>query len=452
MKIASFFEKYKKIHFVGIGGIGMSALAKLCFANGIAVSGSDRTRCDITDELAHIGIEIHIGHNKKNIVGADLVVYTCAVSKQNCEIVFAKSKNIPVLERAEFLGKVCEAFDNVIAVAGSHGKTTVSAMIGSIFLMDNKKPTMIVGGQINGIGNLLIGKTDFLIVEACEYRAHFLSIKPTTAVVLNVDFDHPDFYHSQVEYANSFTCFSKNAKNVVASEECKMITGENSVTFGKFGNFYAKNVKICGEKLKFDVYKNGEFFVDITLQNYANYNVKNAVCAVAVCDLYHISPQTMKKGLESFSGVQRRYEYMGKLNSNVVITDYAHHPTQIADCILATKKAHKKPVVAVFEPHTYSRTKSLFTDFVNSLCLADVVILLPTYSAREKKISGATAKDLYKAIKFRKSKVFYKSTYKSCKAFLSKFENSIILLLGAGSIIDLAKSIKSDYINAKSQK
>ena len=425
----------------------MSALAKLCFSNGAKVSGSDKTKSDITDELEHIGIDIHIGHSKKNVIDVDLVVYTCAVANNNCEVVFAKQSGISVLERAEFLGKVCQAFDNVIAVAGSHGKTTVSAMIGSVFVSANKKPTMIVGGQVNGVGNLVIGKNDFLIVEACEYMAHFLSLNPTMAVVLNVDFDHPDFYHSQAEYANAFFAFSQKAKNVVANEKCKMIVGENCVTFGKFGNYCAKNIKLVAGKSHFDVCKNGDFFVHIVLKSFANFDIENAVCAVAVCDQYQVPVATIKKGLENFDGVQRRCEYMGKIKNNIVITDYAHHPTQITDCILATKRAYKKPVVAVFEPHTYSRTKSLFADFVNALCLADYVVFLPTYSAREKKISGGTAKDLFVATKFRKNNVFYKSSYKSCKAFLQRFDNSVILLLGAGSIINLAKEIKSDYIN-----
>lgn len=446
MKNNSLFEKYKKIHFVGIGGIGMSALAKLCFSNGIRVSGSDRTKSDITDELEHIGIQIHIGHNKKNVQNADIVVYTCAISDDNPEILFAKKTNIPIIERAEFLGKICESFDNVIAVAGSHGKTTVSAMIGSVFLNAKKSPTMIVGGQINGLGNLVIGKDDYLIVEACEYKAHFLSINPTTAVILNVDYDHPDFYKSQTQYANAFAQFSKNAKQVVISEKCKMLADKNCTTFGVYGNYFAKNIKICNGKSNFDVYKDDKFFVDITLKSYANYNIENALCAVAVCDLYKIAVKDIKLGLENFDGVQRRYEFMGKIKNNVVITDYAHHPTQIADCILATKKAYKKKVVAVFEPHTYSRTKSLFSDFVNSLCLADNVVILPTYSAREKRIKGGTAKDLFNAIRFRKNGVCYKPSYKSCKSFLAEFDNCVILLLGAGSIINLAKSIKSDYI------
>ena len=424
----------------------MSALAKLCFSNGIVVSGSDKTKTDLTDELEHIGIKIHIGHSKKNVETPDLVVYTCAVSQNNPELIEAKNLGIKILERAEFLGEISKEFQNVVAVAGSHGKTTVSAMIGNIFLLDKKQPTIIVGGQVKGYGNLVVGKKDFLIVEACEYMAHFLKLKRTTAVVLNVDYDHPDFFKSQNDYAKAFYDFSKEAENVVSSEQCKMLVAKDATTFGTFGNFQAKNVYIKNGKTYFDVYKNGEFFVHVFLKSFASYNIQNALCAVAVCDLYDIEPSKIAKGLEAFDGVKRRYEYMGKINNNVVITDYAHHPTQIADCILTTKKAYRKPVVAVFEPHTYSRTKSLFGDFVNALKLADKVVILPTYSAREQKIDGGTAKDLFHAIEFGKNNVFYRPNYKSCKALLSTIKDSIILLMGAGSIINLANEIKYEYI------
>ena len=428
----------------------MSALAKLCFSRGIFVSGSDRVQTDLTDELEHIGIEIHIGHSKKNLQNPDLVVYTCAVDKNNVELSYARKLGIKILERADFLGEITKGFKTVIAVAGSHGKTTVSAMIGSVFYYCGKSPTMIVGGEINGIGNLLIGKNDFLIVEACEYQEHFLKIKPTVAAILNIDYDHPDFFKSQNDYINAFVKFSHSANQAVINEKFKMLTNGNVLTFGKFGNFESKHVEIKNGKIDFIVFKNGKRFAHIVLNSYANYNVENALCAVAVCDICGISSGQIEYGLSKFEGVKRRYEYMGKLSDNIVITDYAHHPTQIADCILATKRAYKRPVVAIFEPHTYSRTKTLFADFVNALCLADSVIMLPTYSAREKHISGASGKDLYNAIKFRKTKVFYKPSYKSCKSILATFKNSVILILGAGSVINLAKDIKNDYM--KNQK
>lgn len=447
MKTCDFLKKYKHIHFVGIGGIGMSALAKLCFSKGVEVSGSDRAKSKILDELLHIGITIYTRHKKSNVLGADLVVYTCAVGKKNSEVMQAKKLGIKVLERAEFLGIITQEFKEVIAIAGSHGKTTVCSMLASIFLSAGKNPTVLVGGQTNKFGNLLIGGQKYMILEACEYMSHFLSLKRTTAVVLNIDFDHPDFFKSQKQYADAFFKFASTAKNVVANENLKMFFEKKPVTFGTFGNFSCQNIKFSFEKTSFDVLKNGHFFAHITLDSVGANNVQNALCAIAVADLYGIQPRQIVAGLKSFDGIKRRYEFMGKLGTNFVIADYAHHPTQIKDCINATRlMCGTKKIVVVFEPHTYSRTKCLFSGFVSALSLADHIVILPTYSAREKPIDGGSAKDIYRALKFVKNDVHYKASHASCQKFLTRYSDCIILLLGAGSIVNLAENIKQEYV------
>ena len=227
----SFFVKFRHIHFVGIGGISMSALAKLCFSRGIFISGSDKVKTDLTDELLHLGIDIHIGHKKSNIKGADLVVYTCAVGEDNIEIKTAVEQGVYVLERADFLGELSKEFKNVIAIAGSHGKTTVCALVGKIFNKAGFNPTILVGGETENKGNLVIGNNQYLIVEACEYKKHFLKIKHDVSLILNIDYDHPDYFKNAVDYMKAFEEFANSTtqKNIIA-EKYKMFLGDNNAT------------------------------------------------------------------------------------------------------------------------------------------------------------------------------------------------------------------------------
>ena len=427
----------------------MSALAKLCFSKGVFVSGSDKTKSDITDELMHLGLDIHIGHKKSNIVGADLVVYTCAVGEDNVEVKYAKEQGILVYERADFLGELSKEYKNVIAIAGSHGKTTACAMVGKIFNKAGLNPTILVGGESENEGNLVIGGNDYLVVEACEYKQHFLKIKHDISVILNIDFDHPDCYKTSLEYMQAFENFASSAiqKNIIA-EKYKMFLGDNdAITYGKNGDFVAKRIKHYDNKIEFEVYKKQKFYQKYTLNMIGVYNVSNAICAIAVADYFGIDKNIQKTALLEFSGIKRRYEYMGKLGNNIVIADYAHHPTQILNCIQATKQVYGKNITVVYEPHTYTRTKSLFLNFVSALSSADQILLLPTYSAREKVIKGGTTKDLFNIISRKKSHVKYIKTYDKCFEELKNVKDSIILILGAGSVYKLAENIKRNYLH-----
>ena len=442
------FLEYKNIHFVGIGGIGMSALAKLCLNAGISISGSDKQKTNITEELRHLGAKIFYRHQKSNVVGADLVVYTCAVDDKNVEISEAKNKGIKIVERAEFLGKISSEYKNVIAVAGSHGKTTVCGMVAKIFELAGKEPTVLVGGEINGKSNLIIGKKDFLIVEACEYKEHFLKIGHNTGVVLNVDYDHPDYFKTTTEYEVAFQKFVKNSKEItITDEKYSILFGGKILTFGSGGVYQAKHVKYDEDKISYDVYRSGKFFLKIKLNCMGAFNVKNSLCSVAICDYYGIDKKYIKEGLLKFENLKRRYEYMGKIKNNVVITDYAHHPTQLETCIKTTQKIYKRNITVVFEPHTYSRTKKFLPQFVDALCYAQKIIILPTYSARERPIKGGTSRDLFEMLKFKKANVSFVKSYKKCLKELEKTDGSIILILGAGSVIKLANTIKQNYIN-----
>lgn len=441
------FSRYKNIHFVGIGGIGMSALAKLCLNAGISISGSDKQKTNITEELKHLGAKIFYKHQKNNVSGADLVVYTCAVGNNNVEIIEAKNRGLELLERAEFLGLIASGYKNVIAVAGSHGKTTVCGMVAKIFEIAGKNPTLLVGGEINGKSNLIIGEKETLIVEACEYKEHFLKIGHDTGVILNVDYDHPDYFKTTTEYEVAFQKFAQKSKQItITDEKYSILFGNNILTFGSGGVYQAKHINFKEDKIIYDVYKSGKFFLQIRLNCLGSFNVKNSLCSVAICDYYGIDKKYVKLGLSKFENLKRRYEYMGKINNNIVITDYAHHPTQLESCIKTTQKFYKKSITVVFEPHTYSRTKMFLSQFADALCYAQRIIILPTYSAREKSIKGGTSRDLYETLKFKKANVCFVKSYKKCLKELEKIDGNIILILGAGSVIKLANSIKANYM------
>ena len=425
----------------------MSALAKICLNKGKFVSGSDKTKSHITDEIEHLGAKVFYKHQKKNIFGADLVVYTCAVGKDNIEVLEAQKNNIPVIERAEFLGEIAKEYDDVIAVAGSHGKTTTCGILHEIFKQANKNPTMMVGGETT-TGNLVLGEKEILIVEACEYMEHFLKIPHSVSVILNIDFDHPDYFKTQKNYEKSFQKFvSISKKKVFVNEKYSMLIGGEKITFGCGGDYQAKHIKYQENYITFDVYKKNRFFDTYKLNCVGLYNVLNALAAIAVADYYNIQKTHIKKGVQEFINLKRRYEYMGKINNNIVITDYAHHPTQIKNCIKATKEVYNRKITVIFEPHTYTRTKALMSEFVDSLYLADNIIILPTYSAREKPKKGGTSRDLYNTISFVSKNVSFVKSYKKCKKELENLNNNIILILGAGSVIKLAEEIKSDYLN-----
>lgn len=429
----------------------MSALAKICLNIGKIISGSDRTKSHITTELEHLGATIFYKHQKKNIFGADLVVYTCAVGEENIEVLTAQKNGILTMERAEFLGEIAKEYDEVIAVAGSHGKTTVCGMLGKIFEEAGKKPTMLVGGETT-TGNLVFGNKDFLIVEACEYKEHFLKIPHSTAVILNIDFDHPDYFKTQKNYENSFLKFAQQStKQVFVNEKYKILIDCEKITFGVGGDFFARHIVFKDNSILFDVYKKGKFYEKFKLNCIGFYNVQNALCAIAVADFYGIDKKVIKRGIENFASLKRRYEYMGKLKNNIVITDYAHHPTQIKNCIDATREVYDRKITVVFEPHTYSRTKALLAEFANTLSKADNIIILPTYSAREKSIKGGRSRDLYETLLHIKTNVSFVKSYNKCFKQLENLDNNIILILGAGSVIKLAEEIKTTFLKSKTQ-
>ncbi|MGK0466931.1 UDP-N-acetylmuramate--L-alanine ligase [Clostridium sp.] len=390
-------DKNKKVHFIGIGGIGMSGLAEILIKNGYKVSGSDMKLSHITNKLKEHGARICIGHNTYNIVDADLVVYTAAISPDNPEYIKAMELNLPLMDRAQFLGSIMKGHKYNVAVSGTHGKTTTTSMIAHIILNEDVDPTILVGGELDAIGgNVLAGNGDYFITEACEYKESFLKFFPSIGTILNIDADHLDYYRDIDHIKDAFKKFiniipaegylvanidDKNVKNILENNyDCNILTyGINE------GTLKAKNIRYnelaCAT---FDAYKDDKFLFQINLNVPGQYNVLNSLASIATSLILGFSENSIVRGLSSFTGTHRRFELKGSKDGVTVIDDYAHHPTAIKAALSAAKNYPHNKIYCVFQPHTYSRTQSLFEDFSGSFYDMDSLILADIYAAREK--------------------------------------------------------------------
>lgn len=444
MKNNIFLENFTKIYFIGIGGISLSALAKLMQKRGKIVTGSDVKKTNITKELESLGIKVFIKHNKKNITSdIDLVVFSSAIKQNNEELVKAKKLNIICMERFEFLGLLSKTYEEVIAVSGSHGKTTTCGMLASIFKQANLNPTVHIGGESNTTnGNMLIGANKFFITEACEYKNSFLKLNPQVGLILNIENDHTDYFKNVNAIILSFQQFAKNSKMVVVEEKYSSMIEKEAITYGfSKGDYIAKNIKNeNGKYTSFQVEKKGKEWGTFKIKSLLKHNVYNALASIIVADYYGISKKNIQEGLFLFEGIKRRFEMVEELNKSIIIHDYAHHPTEIASTIKACSDIYKKPITVIFQPHTYTRTKALMKDFLNCFSLASTIIIAPTYKAREKKVKGGRAVDLYHNLHFLKPNCYYLKTFQKIKKHLIKHQkpNEIILILGAGDIENLA--------------
>ncbi len=447
--------KNKKIHFIGIGGISMSALAQMLVKYGCTVQGSDLAENNETKILQKRNIKVFLGHDAENVAGVDAVCYTSAVHEDNPELVQARKLGIKILKRAELLGMIAENYKTVIAVAGSHGKTTTTAMIAEVFMQANLKPTLQLGGTLKKIhSNYKLGNKKFFIVEACEYKDNFLLIKPDIAVVLNVDSDHLDYFLTLDGVKLSFKKFAKNLKDGGICIACsddenskEILSLEDVSTFGKLkkSDVYAKNIREYKPGyFGFDAYFCGYKLGKIELNIFGEHNIYNALACILVCIACEIDFCDIKFALENFSGVERRSEKMGEINGAEVYHDYAHHPAQIEKMIsLAKSLANNRGgrLFVVFEPHTYSRTKFLLEDFAKSFQGADHIIFAPAYSAREKLSEGFEADTLAMATKKYVDEIEYILNYDEIYSRIKKLAKpkDIVFILGAGTIEKLAK-------------
>lgn len=428
-------KNIKNIHFIGIGGISMSALAWFCVNLGMNVSGSDRAKSDITTRLENAGVKIFSKHSTANIhKNLDVVVFTSAISEKNCELLSAKKLCKYVIERADFLQIIASGYENVIAVSGTHGKTTTCGMISSVFMQAGLNPTLHVGGIINQINsNFLIGSQKYFITEACEYKQHLLKLKPTISVVLNTEPDHMECYKNFNHLKKCFVKFQKCAKVSISNNNEKIKNHVNYLTSNILTNI-TLNENGC---YSFTAINNNKK-INVNLSVVGKHNIYNALCCISVCLECGIDVVNIEKGLENFKGIKRRFEIMGKLNKCNVIRDYAHHPTEITATINTLKELNK-PYVIIFQPHTYSRTKKLESEFLQVFKDYKNIIIYKTYPARETKKMGLTAKQLCDKL----PNVLYVGTKIKLKQIISQLseKNINLAFVGAGDIGEIAHEV-----------
>jgi UDP-N-acetylmuramate--alanine ligase len=394
-------EAFHEVHIVGIGGAGMSAIARVLREKGFRVHGSDQRESPITEALRAEGIPVAIGHAAPNLGQADLVLISSAVRDDNAEVQAARSRGVRVMDRTECLGPLTDGYD-VIAVAGAHGKTTVTGMLTLLLLDAGLNPTYIVGGVMANLGtNAHAGSGKYFVIEADEYRNTFLALKPTIAVVTNVEFDHPDSFPSPRFVRMAFGEFVDRIRaggTLVACNDDRLAhavaasfhaNGGNLMLYGQNEGvglaWQATNIR-ANERggVTFTAFHGRETAGDIHLQIPGAYNAVNALAALTVASILGIGWDVTRAALERFTGTARRFEILGEVDDIVVIDDYAHHPTQIRNVLSAARQQYpERPIIAVWEPHTFSRIKALHADFMTAFAEADRVVVLPIYAARE---------------------------------------------------------------------
>lgn len=426
----------QNVHFVGIGGIGMSGLAKHLLKLGCTVCGSDRQENIQTEKLRALGAQICVPHCAKNVQNAQLLVRTSAVPTSNEEVQFALAHNIPVVLREQFLGQIFDSFPVRIAVCGTHGKTTVTAMVHHVLERCGISHAAFIGGEYDG-ENYFFG-TNAVVAEACEYNRSFLNLHPTICLCLNCEFDHPDCYKNQAEVEQAFRTLFEQSQTVVLPSNQKYLW-QNACLFGEEG-VSARDIAVdeCGRP-HFSVWNNGEFFGKCKLKVCGKHNVQNALAALSVAKLLNLPLLQALQALETFRGVDRRWtEQPCQMH---VVCDYAHHPTEIAAAVKTAKDVCKGKLFCVFQPHTYSRTKAFLPQFVSCFDGAETLVLLPVYPAREKPFEGATSFQLYRLAKEKGKNAKYFATFQRAADFLRRNvkENDLVLLVGAGDVNELAQ-------------
>ena len=452
-------DKTANIHFIGIGGISMSGLAQIVLKDGYGVSGSDWNKSAITEKLENMGADIVYGHgavNEDGINKASLVVYTAAAKADNPEIVLAKEKGIRLIDRAEFLGAIMKNYKHAVGVSGTHGKTTTTSMLAHALIGANLDPTISVGGELDLIGgNIRTGKSDYFVTEACEYTNSFLKFYPTIALITNVEEDHLDFFSGIDEIIASFRQFAYLTKDigyVVAMGGDKNVQKVlenaddlNIITYGMESKFdyYPENIVYHAGFPSFDVMKNGEKVCHIKLNVPGEHNILNSLATVAVCNLMGVDAETAAKGIETFKGTHRRFEKKGFLNGAVVIDDYAHHPTEIKATLHAAQKFPHNKVWCVFQPHTYSRVKRLFDDYLTCTEAADFTLVTDIYAAREKDPGDIKASQIVAGMREHGINAVHTPTFDDTEAYLRAHwqPGDLVLTMGCGNINQLNDQI-----------
>lgn len=451
------FHKPIHIHFIGIGGISMSGLAEILLEEGFTVSGSDTRESALTKKLESRGAQIMYGQKAENIApNIDCVVYTAAINRANPELIEAVAQKIPMLTRAELLGQLMKNYKTPIAVSGTHGKTTTTSMISHILLAGDMDPTISVGGILKAIGgNIRVGTSDTFITEACEYTNSFLHFFPKISVILNIEEDHLDFFKDLEDIRSSFRKFAEllpadgtliinsdidNYQEICEGLNCNVITygsapgsdySADHVTYDDYGH------------ASFELLKRDGHTEHITLSVTGDHNVSNALSAIAVADLLGIPMDITKKGLVSFCGTDRRFEYKGEFNGVTIVDDYAHHPTEIAATLKAARHYPHEKLWCVFQPHTYTRTKAFFHEFAEALSHTDHLILADIYAARETDTLGISSADLAEEVKALGTDTHYFPSFDEIETFLKANckAGDLLITMGAGDIVTVGEDL-----------
>lgn len=441
-EIAALLTGVKNLWFIGIGGVHMSALALLSRARGFRVAGSDRAENEHTARLRKAGVTVFSGHGAAQMIGAEAVVYTLAISEDNPEYRMAKGLALPLFSRADFLGFIAAGFERRIGIAGTHGKSTVTAMLGETLWRVGRLPNVVCGATVRAFeAPFFAGGGKEFVFEACEYKASFLSLDPTLAVILNTELDHVDFFQSEQALKNAFAAFAEKAKTVLLpAEDATLLAaakanGQNAVTFGLQAGDYRATALARGKSgYAFDLVTPTGTVGRISLSVPGLHNVKNALAAAAAALLCGVSPAELLPALSAFRGVARRMEYKGILCGAAVYDDYAHHPTEIEASLTAARALlGGGRLFVVFQSHTYTRTAAFFDDIARALRTADRVIVADIYAARERAHLGITASGLAAAIGGHAS---YAGGLRDITATLKRelAPGDLLLVMGAGDI------------------
>lgn len=449
----------KRVHFIGIGGISMSALAEILLKYGYKVSGSDMKSSNITERLKDKGAVIYIGHAAENVLSADIVVYTAAISPDNPEFIKAKELNLTMMDRAEFLGLIMKGHKYNVTVSGTHGKTTTTSMISHILVDADVDPTILVGGELDLIGgNVRTGNSDYFVAEACEYKASFLKFYPYIGIILNIDADHLDYYKDINHIKETFEKFVSlipedgyliaNAEDENVSEIMNKTNSCNVISYGfNKGNLQAHNIEFDSRACaSFDVIYKDTFLFRAELSVPGKHNVLNALSCIAASLALNLGHEHILKGLNSFRGTHKRFELKGIRNGVTVIDDYAHHPTEIKATLSTAKSTPHKRVFCVFQPHTYTRTISLLDDFSESFYDADEIILADIYAAREKDTGIVSSDTLGEKIRGKGLQCINLHSFEEIKDYLRKNteEGDLVLTVGAGDIVKVGEAFLRD--------
>jgi UDP-N-acetylmuramate--alanine ligase len=445
------FSSIKKLHFVGIGGIGMSGIAEILLDQGFKVSGSDRQLSDVTERLQSLGAVIYEGHKAENIADdVDTLVYSSAVVSENPEVIEAQRRKIPIVRRAEMLAEVMR-LKYGIGIAGTHGKTTTTSMVSLVLMEGGLDPTVIVGGKLSGLGgtNARLGKGDFIVVEADEFDRSFLSITPTIAVMTTLETDHLDCYRDLEDIKAAFIQFANKVPfygfvilcldEPALQDIMPLLDKKKLFTYGLTpqADLQAIDIRHKENRTTFTVVRGTEDLGEVTLQIPGNHNVQNALGALMVGLQLGVPFTKAKAGIEKFSGVYRRWEKKGEADGIVVYDDYAHHPTECRATLAGVKAGWRRRVVCVFQPHLYSRTRDFYEEFAKAFLLADVLIVTDVYPAREEPIQGVSGELITNAAKqFGHKDVHYVRDKKEIPAYLKSITRTgdIVITMGAGDI------------------